>query len=86
LRAISFVGRLMDQSEICSKTMKRMHIHSIAADEVMAKLGHAGKLNADWHFLSSLRVSGRMHAEAWLAQNFGSIGRSSSVDIRNVYL
>jgi NTE family protein len=85
MRAISFVTKLIDSGEIRSN-MKRMLIHSIAANEVMNELGHASKLNADWEFLVNLRDSGRAHADAWIRENFDRLGRESTVDIRGTYL
>ena len=51
-------------------SMKRMLIHSIAAEEFMQKLGVNSKLNADWEFLTHLRDAGRARASEWLAVNF----------------
>ncbi len=85
MRAISFVTRLIDAGEIKSN-MKRMLIHSIAANEVMSELGHSSKLNADWEFLVNLRDSGRAHADAWIRENFDRLGKESTVDIRGTYL
>ena len=45
-----------------------MHIHAIAADEVMQKLSVMSKLNADWEFLTHLRDDGREFAGRWLAE------------------
>ena len=42
--------------------MKRMLIHSIAADDFMQGLGVNSKLNADWEFLTHLRDVGRAEA------------------------
>jgi NTE family protein len=85
MRAISFVTKLIDSGALKSD-MKRMLIHSISADEVMNGLGHTSKLNADWEFLVNLRDSGRAHADAWLKENAGRLGRESTVDIRGTYL
>jgi NTE family protein len=85
MRAISFVTKLIDSGELRSN-MKRMLIHSIAADDVMNALGHTSKLNADWEFLVNLRDTGRAYADAWLKQHFDQLGRESTVDIRGTYL
>ncbi len=85
MRAISFVTKLIDSGEIRSN-MKRMLIHSIAANEVMNELGHTSKLNADWEFLVNLRDSGRAHADAWIKENFDRLGNESTVDVRGTYL
>jgi NTE family protein len=66
--------------------LKRMLIHAISADDIMLGLGVASKLNADWEFLTDLRDAGRDRAGAWLARNYGHIGKQSTVDIGSAYL
>jgi len=61
-------------------------MHSISAEEVMSKLGAMSKLNADWEFLSELKEFGRAHADSWLARNYDSLGRESTIDIGKTYL
>ena len=86
MRAISFVTKLVDDSPDEFKTLKRMLVHSIAADEIMSELGVASKLNGDWDFLTYLRDQGRDHADKWLAENFDRLGAESTIDIRKEYL
>ena len=86
MRAISFVTNLIDSGVIAADQMKRILVHSIAADEVMNNLGVSSKLNADWDFLLHLHDAGRRHAAAWIATNFGGLGRESTIDIRRRYL
>jgi NTE family protein len=86
MRAISFVTKLVDDSPDEFKTLKRMLVHSIAADEIMTELGAASKLNGDWDFLTYLRDQGRDHADEWLAETFDRLGRESTIDIRKEYL
>jgi NTE family protein len=86
MRAISFVTRLIDENEGLGNQLRRMMVHSIAADDVMGKLGVASKLNADWEFITWLKDTGRERADAWLTRNFDRLGRESTVDIRARYL
>jgi NTE family protein len=86
MRAIAFVTQLIEQGTVADGSLKRMHIHAIAADEVMQKLSVMSKLNADWEFLTHLRDDGREHAEAWLAANLDRLGRQSTVDLGERYL
>jgi NTE family protein len=86
MRAIAFVTRLIDSGMAKELNLKRMFIHAISADDVTVKLGVASKLNADWGFLSELRDAGRAHAEAWLTDNYGRIGKESTVNIQDTYL
>ena len=86
MRAIIFVGALIESGQLSGRNMKHMLMHSISADEVMIGLGVNSKMNADWEFLQHLRDTGRAHAEAWLEANYQHLGIRSSVDIRKQYL
>jgi NTE family protein len=86
MRAIIFVGDLIESGVIDSNRMKRMLIHSISADKVMLRLSVNSRLNADWEFLQHLKEIGRSYADEWLAENYQHLGVKSSVDIREQYL
>jgi NTE family protein len=86
MRAISFVTRLIDDGEVGMDRLKRLHIHAISAEERMRDFSVLSKFNADWDFLLDLKEVGRVHADAWLKQNFDQIGRRSTVDINQAYL
>jgi NTE family protein len=86
MRAIRFVTRLIDDGTVVDGSLRHMRIHSIAADDVIAKLSIASKLDADWEFLTSLRDTGRERAEQWLAAHFDRIGVESTVDLQAVYM
>jgi len=81
MRAVAFVTRLIDEGQVAPGTMKRMLIHSIAADDFMQGLGVNSKLNADWEFLTHLRDVGRAEAARWLAANFQHLARQSTTDL-----
>jgi NTE family protein len=86
MRAIAFVTKLIDTGAVCDKSLKRMNIHAIAADEVMQKLSVMSKLNADWEFLTHLRDDGREFAGRWLAEHFDRVGVDSTIDVHGRYL
>jgi len=86
MRAVNFVTELIDDNPDKFKSLKRVLVHSISADEVMVGLGVASKMNGDWGFLTHLRDQGRVYADRWLEANFDRLGRESTVDIRNEYL
>lgn len=86
MRAIHFVTRLIDEGYVCDGSLRRMLIHSIAADDDMSAIGAASKLNSDWQFLTDLRRIGRRRADEWLAANFERIGVESTVDLQAVYM
>jgi NTE family protein len=81
MRAIAFVTRLIDDGKIQDTNMKRMLIHSIAADDFMQGLGINSKLNADWEFLTHLRDVGRATAAAWLNRDFPQVSKQSTTDL-----
>jgi len=86
MRAIQFVTDLIDGGKITNGGLKKMNIHSIEAQDVMAKLGVSSKLNPDWGFLTYLRDRGRESAEEWLDGNYEAVGRNSTVDIAARFL
>ena len=65
---------------------KRLFLHSINAEALMARFNVSTKFNGDARFLAELCDLGREAAGAWLASSFDRIGRESSVDLRARYL
>jgi NTE family protein len=62
MRAIAFVTKLIDDGKILDNSMKRMLIHGIEAEDVMAELGVLNRLNADWDNLNHLMKVGASEA------------------------
>jgi NTE family protein len=86
MRAIAFVQKLLDQGAVDPARYKRLNIHSINAEDAMARFNVSTKFNGDIGFLSELRELGREAARAWLTSSFDRIGNESSVDVRARYL
>ncbi|MDF3835423.1 patatin-like phospholipase family protein [Cupriavidus basilensis] len=86
MRAIEFITRLIDEGALDPARYRRMLIHSIDAENEMARLGASSKFNADWDFLRGLFTLGRERADAWLANNFDALGQRSSIDIAETFL
>ncbi|HSS64903.1 MAG TPA: patatin-like phospholipase family protein [Gammaproteobacteria bacterium] len=80
MRAIHFVTKLIDEGKLVENGMKKMLIHSIAADDVMQGLNATSKLNADWEFLTHLRDLGRERADEWLESTFERLNRETTID------
>ena len=80
------ITRLIDDGTVINGSFRRMSIHTIEADNVIAKLSIASKLDADWEFLTSLRETGRERAEQWLNAHFDRLGVESTVDLQAVYM
>jgi NTE family protein len=86
MRSVCFMTRLIEEKKILDETVKRMLIHSIEADDLMQAMGVGSKLNADWDHINRLMKNGRKRADAWLAANFGRLGKQSTIDIHEKYL
>jgi NTE family protein len=86
MRSVCFVTKLIEEEKILDKTIKRMLIHSIEADDVMQAMSVGSKLNADWDQVSRLMKIGRERSNAWLAANFDRLSEQSTIDIHEKYL
>jgi NTE family protein len=60
---------------------QRLHVHLIEAEEEMARLGAASKMDAEEASLDRLFELGRARAGGFLAEHTGDIGVRSSLDI-----
>ena len=86
MRLVCFVTKLIEEEKILDKTIRRMLIHSIEADDVMQAMSVGNKLNADWDQVNKLMKVGRKRADAWIAANFDRLGKQSTTDIDEKYL
>jgi NTE family protein len=89
MRAIAFVTKLIEEEwlkEEYKGKLKHLIMHAIRADGVLCDLSVASKFNTDWQFLLYLRDLGREEAAKWLRQNFSSIGKRSTIDLRSEFL
>ncbi|MEJ5999865.1 patatin-like phospholipase family protein [Paucibacter soli] len=86
MRAIAFVTSLIDRGKLAPADARRMRIHSIRCDELMAAQSASSKLDIGWAYLCELRDAGRAQAQAWLAAHLAQVGKASTVDIRAEFL
>ena len=89
MRAIAFVTKLIEEDWLKEEhrgKLKHLIMHSIRAEGVLSDLSVASKFNTDWHFLLYLRDLGREEAGGWLKQNFASIGKRSTINLRAEFL
>jgi NTE family protein len=86
MRAIHFVGKLLEHHEVDPSQYKQMLMHRVDVAEEMRELGAASKMNAEWSFLTHLRDLGREQGKRWLAANFDDIGRRTTIDLEADYL
>jgi len=82
LRAIEFVGRLVESHRINDGHYRQMLVHMISGEQATAALGAASKLNAEPDFLDLLKGLGRAAATTWLAAHGDDLGKRASVDLK----
>lgn len=85
LRAIEFVGRLLDQSRLPEGRYRKMLIHNLSEDQALAPLGIGTDLNTDLAFFERLFDVGRSAAERWLGAHVEALGERSTVDLRALF-
>jgi NTE family protein len=85
LRALDFVGRLLDEGHLEGSRYRRMNLHVIHGEEPLKRMSASSKFNAEWRFLTTLRELGREAAAEWLDRHFDDVGARSSVDVREMF-
>ena len=84
LRAIDFVGRMLDEGSLDPQRYKKLRIHTIEAEKELEELNASSKMNAEWEFFVYLQAAGQKVAHDWIEENFDSIGRKSTLDLPNL--
>ena len=88
LRAIAFVDKLIEDGWLKDEyrdRLRKVRVHSIRSDCSLEEFSVASKFNVDRRFLLTLKARGRAIADAWLSENFESIGVKSTADIRDMF-
>lgn len=85
LRAIEFVGRLLDQSRLPEGRYRKMLIHNLSEAQALIPLGLGVDLNTDMAFFESLFETGREAANRWLSDHFDALGERSTVDLAAMF-
>ena len=85
LRAIEFAQRLLAEGSVDEARLKRIHVHMIADDDLMAKLSVATKSMPNPAVIAALRDAGYAAAETFLENHLGDINTRSSVDMRAMF-
>lgn len=80
-RAIEFVRRLKEAGRLEGTDYSVIRMHRVGADEALAELSAASKLNAEWKFLLELRDLGRAAGSDFLDENFDDIGKRGTLDL-----
>jgi len=85
LRAIDFVGRLLDESRLPEGRYRKMLIHNLSEAQALTPLGLGVDLNTDLSFFNTLFDTGRAAAERWLGEHFDALGERSTVDLAAMF-
>jgi NTE family protein len=85
LRAIEFVGRLLDQSRLPEGRYRKILIHNLSETQTLRPLAIGVDLNTDLSFFEALFVTGRDTAERWLGEHFDALGERSTVDLEVMF-
>jgi len=87
MRRVNLVQRLLELGlTLGDARARKLNIHHINPEDMMANMSVSSKLNADWAFLLKLRGYGREAAEEWLDTHFERIGVESTCNMREVFL
>lgn len=85
LRAIEFVGRLVDEHRLPEGRYRKMLIHNVSEGQPLTPLGFGVDLNTDLSFFEDLFAVGRAAAERWLQAHFDALGQRSTVDLAAMF-
>lgn len=86
LRSVDFVRRMLAEGRLDGEKYRALNIHVIEQQDAAEDFGISSRFNAERAFLEQLFEIGRKAAQAWLTENYDSIGRQSTVDIRRMFL
>lgn len=87
MHALAFITGLHDKGWIDKLAgIRRTHIHMIQDEDLMSSLHASSKFNAEPAFIEHLFQSGRTAAASWLASHYHDIGKTSTIDVSEVYL
>ncbi|MGE0829669.1 MAG: patatin-like phospholipase family protein [Hyphomonadaceae bacterium] len=84
LRAIEFVGRLVDEGRLDEARYRKVLVHVLGDDAGLAPFGGAD-LNSDLEFFHRLHALGHRAATGWLKKHFDDLGARASVDLRAMF-
>jgi NTE family protein len=85
LRAIDFVGRLVEESRLPAPRYRKMLVHNLSEGQPLAPLGIGVDLNTDLAFFEELFATGRSAAARWLDMHYEALGERSTVDLAAMF-
>jgi NTE family protein len=85
LRAIAFAKRLLSDGTMPTGAMKDVLVHMIADDALMTSLSVATKMVPTPLLMGQLKEAGQAAAEAFIAGDAAALGKSSSVELGEMF-
>ncbi len=85
LRAVDFVGRLIESGKLTDPDYRHILVHRIEDEATLSALGASSKLNTERAFIEMLFGHGRDAAERWLETCLPHVGERSTVDLRALF-
>jgi NTE family protein len=86
MRAVEFVTDLIDHQGVGQANLKRVNMHIIEDNDFFSELNPSSRLNTDKDFIRMLYDRGRSVAASWVKKNYESVGKKSSIDIKDVFV
>lgn len=87
MHALAFITNLYDRGWINQLAgIRKTHIHMIQDEGLMQGLHASSRFNAEPAFLDLLFNAGRNAADGWLDEHYEAIGKTSTIDVSEVYL
>jgi NTE family protein len=84
LRAIEFVGRMVEDARLPGR-YRKMLVHNVSEGMALTPLGLGVDLNTDLSFLNKLFAAGRAAAAQWLDKHYQALGVRATVDLAAMF-
>ena len=89
MRSIALTKQAIDAQWLpfgkLERRFRKLNIHLIETDDLLARMNVDKALNADLGFLLKLKEEGRTRAGAWLEKHFHQVGEESSIDLVKLF-
>ena len=89
MRSIALTKQAIDAQWLpfgkLERRFRKLNIHLIETDDLLARMNADKALNADLGFLLKLKEEGRTRAGAWLEKHFHQVGEESSIDLVKLF-
>jgi len=85
MRAINFAQRLLDTGAVPEGAMKRLNVHMIADDDLMAELSVMTKMLPNPFLLNRLKEAGRIAADQFLETHWDDLGVRASTNLAEMF-